>query len=105
MSAREDYPLLAWCGGRLVSHRCVDCGTNHESLRQWANRQIVEHRSRPTITPLSTVDHDFCDGCGQHTVVTDVWIDRIPTTLCQRCVMDALTAEGECLGRYWEVES
>lgn len=36
--------LCGECGGRLANHRCVDCGTNHESLQQWANRQIVEYR-------------------------------------------------------------
>lgn len=51
------------------------------------------------VNALSSVDHDYCDGCGQLTVVTDVWIDRCPTTLCQPCVLDALTAEGEQLGR------
>ena len=51
------------------------------------------------------LDHDYCDGCGQLTVVTDVWIDRCPMTLCQPCVLDALTAEGEQLGQYWEIET
>lgn len=45
-----------------------------------------------------------CHQCGKHTVVTDVWIDRLPVTLCQPCVLDALTAEGERLGQYWEIE-
>lgn len=62
-------------------------------------------RGRPTINALSSVDHDYCDGCGQLAVVTDVWIDRCPMTLCQPCVLDALTAEGERLGNYWEIES
>jgi len=57
------------------------------------------------VNALSTADHDFCDGCGQLTVVTDVWIDRLPVTLCQPCVLDALTAEGEHLGQYWEIET
>ena len=57
------------------------------------------------INALSTVDHDFCDTCGKYTVVTDVWIDRTPMTLCQPCVLDALTAEGEHLGQYWEIET
>jgi len=48
---------------------------------------------------------DHCDSCGKHTVVTDVWIGRTPTTLCQPCVLDALTAEGETLGGYWEIEA
>ena len=48
---------------------------------------------------------DHCDGCGQLTVVTDVWIDRLPVTLCQPCVLAALTAEGERLGQYWEIET
>lgn len=56
------------------------------------------------VNALSSVDHDYCDGCGQLTVVTDVWIDRTPTTLCQPCVLAALTAEGERLGGYWEIE-
>ena len=49
---------------------------------------------------------DHCDGCGKRTVVTDVWVDGTPTTLCQPCVLDALTAEGEHLGNYfgWEIE-
>ncbi len=29
---------------------------------------------KPTINAMSSVDHDYCDGCGQLTVVTDVWI-------------------------------
>lgn len=33
---------------------------------------------KPTINAMSSVDHDYCDGCGQLTVVTDVWIDRCP---------------------------
>lgn len=57
------------------------------------------------VNALSTVDHDHCDTCGKYTVVTDVWIDRTPMTLCQPCVLDALTAEGEQLGRYWEIET
>lgn len=57
------------------------------------------------VNALSSVDHDFCDGCGKHTVVTDVWIDRLAVTLCQPCVLDALTAEGERLGQYWEIET
>lgn len=57
------------------------------------------------VNALSTADHDYCDGCGQLTVVTDVWIDRCPTTLCQSCILDALTAEGEHLGQYWEIET
>lgn len=56
------------------------------------------------VNALSTVDHDYCDACGKCTVVTDVWIDRTPMTLCQPCVLDALTAEGEQLGHYWEIE-
>lgn len=56
------------------------------------------------VNALSTVDHDYCDACGKFTVVTDVWIDRTPATLCQPCVLDALTAEGEQLGHYWEIE-
>jgi hypothetical protein len=60
---------------------------------------------KPTINAMSSVDHDYCDGCGQLTVVTDVWIDRCPTTLCQPCILDALTAEGEHLGQYWEIET
>lgn len=59
---------------------------------------------RPRVNALSTVDHDYCDACGKCTVVTDVWIDRTPMTLCQPCVLDALTAEGEQLGHYWEIE-
>ena len=57
------------------------------------------------VNARSTVDHDHCDGCGKYTVVTDVWIDRTPMTLCQPCVLDALTAEGEQLGHYWEIET
>jgi len=57
------------------------------------------------VNALSTADHDYCDGCGNCTVVTDVWIDRCPTTLCQSCILDALTAEGEQLGHYWEIET
>lgn len=59
------------------------------------------------VNALSSADHDYwdCDGCGQFTVVTDVWIDRRPTTLCQPCVLDALTAEGERLGQYWGIET
>lgn len=57
------------------------------------------------VNTLSTVDHDHCDACGKCTVVTDVWIDRTPMTLCQPCVLDALTAEGEQLGHYWEIET
>ena len=57
------------------------------------------------VNALSTADHDFCDACGKYTVVTDVWIDRTPMTLCQPCVLDALTAEGEHLGQYWEIET
>ena len=57
------------------------------------------------VNALSTVDHDYCDGCGKCTVVTDVWIDGTPMTLCQPCVLDALTAEGEQLGHYWEIET
>ena len=55
----------------------------------------VRHRER----------RDNCDTCGKYTVVTDVWIDRTPMTLCQPCVLDALTAEGEHLGQYWEIET
>ena len=55
----------------------------------------VRHRER----------RDYCDTCGKCTVVTDVWIDRTPMTLCQPCVLDALTAEGEQLGQYWEIET
>lgn len=47
---------------------------------------------------------DLCDSCGKHAVVTDVWIEGTPMTLCQPCVLDALTAEGESLGQYWEIE-
>lgn len=47
----------------------------------------------------------MCEGCGKRTVVTDVWIARLPVTLCQPCVLDALTAEGERLGRYWEIKA
>lgn len=57
------------------------------------------------VNALSTVDHGYCDACGKCTVVTDVWIDRTPMTLCQPCVLDALTAEGEQLGHYWEIET
>ena len=57
------------------------------------------------VNALSAVDHDYCDACGKCTVVTDVWIDRTPMTLCQPCVLDALTAEGEQLGHYWEIET
>lgn len=57
------------------------------------------------VNALSTVDHDHCDACGKCTVVTDVWIDRTPMTMCQPCVLDALTAEGEQLGHYWEIET
>lgn len=57
------------------------------------------------VNALSSVDHDFCDACGKHTVVTDVWIERLPVTLCQPCVLAALTAEGEHLGQYWEIET
>jgi len=57
------------------------------------------------VNALSTVDHGYCDACGKCTVVTDVWIDRTPMTLCQPCVLDALTAEGEQLGQYWEIET
>lgn len=57
------------------------------------------------VNALSSADHDFCDACGKLTVVTDVWINRLPVTLCQPCILDALTAEGESLGRYWEIES
>lgn len=58
------------------------------------------------VNAMSYADFDHCDGCGKRTVVTDVWIDRTPTTLCQPCVLDALTAEGEHLGNYfgWEIE-
>jgi len=48
--------------------------------------------------------HDFCDGCAKLTVVTTVWIDRTPRDLCQPCVLDALTAEGERLGGYWGIK-
>lgn len=61
-------------------------------------------KGKRVINALSTVDHDFCDACGQVTVVTDVWIEGTPMTLCQPCVLDALTAEGESLGQYWEIE-
>lgn len=61
--------------------------------------------TKPAINALSTVDHDHCDGCGEYTVVTVVWIDRTPMTLCQPCILDALTAEGEHLGQYWEIET
>lgn len=37
------------------------------------------------VNALSTVDHDFCDACGKHAVVTDVWIAGTPATLCQPC--------------------
>jgi hypothetical protein len=47
---------------------------------------------------------DHCDSCGKRAVVTDVWIEGTPMTLCQPCVLDALTAEGESLGQYWEIE-
>jgi len=33
-----------------------------------------------------------------------VWIEGTPMTLCQPCVLAALTAEGESLGQYWEIE-
>lgn len=58
------------------------------------------------VNALSYADFDLCDGCGKCTVVTDVWLDRTPTTLCQPCVLDALTADGEHLGNYfgWEIE-
>lgn len=52
------------------------------------------------VNALSTADHDFCDACGKCTVVTDVWIDRTPMTLCQPCVLDALTAEGRDVQLY-----
>lgn len=66
---------------------------------------IVRDLRNIGVNALSTADHDFCDACGKCTVVTDVWIDRAPMTLCQPCVLDALTAEGEHLGQYWEIES
>lgn len=84
------------------------------SARPEANRRLprrlsdsleVSPVSRPVINAMSSADHDYCDGCGQFTVVTDVWIDRCPMTLCQPCVLDALTAEGEQLGQYWEIET
>ncbi len=57
------------------------------------------------VNALPAADHDFCDACGKCPVDTDVWIDRTPMTLCQPCVLDALTAEGEQLGHYWEIET
>ena len=56
------------------------------------------------VNALSTVDHSHCDSCGKHAVATDVWIEGTPMTLCRPCVLDALTAEGESLGQYWEIE-
>ena len=58
---------------------------------------------RCLTNPKTSANHDYCDACGKCTVVTDVWIDRTPMTLCQPCVLDALTAEGERLGQYWEI--
>jgi len=72
-------------------------------LRNAAIRDAAKRKH--VINAMSSVDHDYCDGCGQLTVVTDVWIDRCPMTLCQPCVLDALTAEGEHLGQYWEIET
>lgn len=46
-------------------------------------------KGKAVINALSSVDHDYCDSCGQLTVVTDVWIDRCPMTLCQPCILDA----------------
>ena len=74
-----------------------------ESVR--TDLEAGARKRKHVINAMSSVDHDYCDGCGQLTVVTDVWIDRCPTTLCQSCILDALTAEGEHLGQYWEIET
>ena len=46
---------------------------------------------------ISTANGKRIDNGEQHTY----W----SVALCQPCVLDALTAEGEHLGQYWEIET
>ena len=95
---------------RLAGLHCPNCGAPLCS----ADRACVARahdRNCPTaiaeeLTELRKRRRDHCDGCGKQTTVTDVWIDGTPTTLCQPCVLAALTAEGEHLGNYfgWDIE-
>jgi|JI10StandDraft_1071094.scaffolds.fasta_scaffold331469_2 hypothetical protein len=106
-SGRHDAAVCSTCGHGMVVHdpqlTCLMCHEVCGYCGQFRD-QHTDTEWRSCVADLNRSDH--CDGCGERTVVTDVWIDRTPTTLCQPCVLDALTAEGEHLGNYfgWEIE-
>lgn len=91
----RDRDVQLYVGRLAYRHRQDRMGARLQPLVTWP-------MMRGALRTLA--HHDVCDACGKCTVVTDVWIDRTPMTLCQPCVLDALTAEGESLGQYWEIE-
>lgn len=85
--------------GLTFDLRCDNCGG---SASLPLEMRCENHLAKPQPCHHPQLQStDWCDGCGRDTTVTDVWINRTPMTLCQRCVLDALTAEGERLGQYW----
>lgn len=51
------------------------------------------------------IRHGAANGGGSRSTYYGRLRNDRPMTLCQPCVLDALTAEGEQLGHYWEIET
>ena len=115
MNAREDYPLLAWMEGsapwpegeKPTLAESVSGALSHiDALRHVVEAALAWRRCKYAMRAQTVGEtqrrHDAIRFAERH--LNEVLAELVGEGAAGRGVLDALTAEGESLGQYWEIE-